>query len=189
MHPAQEIVARAGCFFECFLGSFHAGLQGLYSAGSEKLHSLACFQANHLTHSLLEILSVLFCADKSRQKARLYHSKAAKNVLLYIYFYSRKNYSTFQPSHVSRWVSKQKWLKGLIFKPFSTVQPFSRRKQSLTLENRSLRLENRSLRLENQSAALAMGPRTVGLHGADLRDVQAMAQRVSSLNGAEGFEF
>ena len=33
-----------------------------------------------------------------------------------------------------------------------------------------------------------MGLRTVGLHGADLRDVQAMAQRVSSLNGAEGFE-
>ncbi|MDY5767699.1 MAG: hypothetical protein SPK03_04880 [Alloprevotella sp.] len=99
-------------------------------------------------------------------------------MLLYIYFYSRKNYSTFQPSHVSRWVSKQKWLKGLIFKPFSTVQPFSRRKQSLTLENRSLRLEN-------QSAALAIGLRTVGLHGADLRGVQAMAQRVSSLNGAE----
>ena len=101
----------------------------------------------------------------------------------FTYIFTRaKTIQPFSLPDVSIWVSKQKWLKGLIFKPFSTVQPFSRRKQSLTLENRSLRLEN-------QSAALAMGLRTVGLHGADLRDVQAMAQRVSSLNGAEGFEF
>ena len=36
--------------------------------------------------------------------------------------YPLKNVSTLQPSFENYWKSVKKWLKGLIFKPFSRVQ-------------------------------------------------------------------
>ena len=52
--------------------------------------------------------------------------------LYYTYFYPSKNVSTFQRPFVSSWLSAQKWLKDLIFKPFSTVQPSAMPKCSLS---------------------------------------------------------
>ena len=45
--------------------------------------------------------------------------------LSYTQFQPSKNYSTFQHRLASLCVSGERWLKGLIFKPFRTVQPFS----------------------------------------------------------------
>ena len=57
VEPSQKIVARAGAFFQCLLGSLHTRFECLNGTGRQELYSLVCFQTDILIHRFCDLIS------------------------------------------------------------------------------------------------------------------------------------
>lgn len=57
MHPAEEVIAGAGAFFECLLSSVYAILYGVDGFSVKELLSLAKFKTNRV-HGFIVLLII-----------------------------------------------------------------------------------------------------------------------------------